>query len=373
MNPLVALAEHGQSVWLDYISRSLLRSGELLQLIETDGLRGVTSNPSIFKKAIADTDDYATDLEKLRRHPEMTTEDIYERLALQDVGAAADILLPVYQDSGGADGYVSLEVSPRLAHDTGGTIDEAMRFWKVLDRPNAMIKVPATEEGLPAITALLAEGVNVNVTLLFARDMYERVARAYLDGVRRYAEAGGPARRVASVASFFVSRIDSAVDGEIAAMADNDNGDGGQPPYDLMGRVAIANARLAYQSYLNIFSGDRWRRLAAGGARPQRLLWASTSTKNPAYSEVLYVEELIGADTVNTMPPETLAAYRDQGRPAPRIADGVDDARRALARLAETGIDLDAITDKLLIDGVRSFTEAYDELLRAVKDARAAA
>src|SRR5215471_12493210 len=316
MNPLTELAKYGQSVWLDYIRRSLITSGELKRLVDEDGLGGVTSNPAIFEKAIDGSDDYASAIQEISdRHPGLDAKEVYERLAIQDIQDAADVLRPVYDRTGSHDGYVSLEVSPELANDTNGTLAEARQLWKEVARPNVMIKVPATPAGLPAIRALISEGINVNVTLLFARDAYEAVAHAYIEGLEARLAAGQPLAHVASVASFFVSRIDTAVDALLEARLKTASG-ADQPRLErLVGKVAIANAKLAYQSYKRLFAEPRWQPLQARGAQRQRVLWASTGSKNPRYSDVLYVEELIGPETVNTVPPATLAAFRDHGRP----------------------------------------------------------
>lgn len=366
MNPLKALQDYGQSVWLDYISRHLLVSGELQRLIDEDGLRGVTSNPAIFEKAITDSTDYRDALTALAGQPLKATA-LYERLAIQDIQAAADILRPVYDHTDGADGFVSLEVSPHLAYNTPGTVAEAKRLWSLVERPNLMIKVPATPEGLPAIEQLISEGVNVNVTLLFAQDVYERVTQAYIAGIERRLAQGGDVRRVASVASFFVSRIDTAVDAIIAGrLKTAQDAQERALLQSLAGKVAIANAKLAYQRYKEIFRGARWESLASQGARRQRLLWGSTSTKNPQYRDVLYVEELIGPNTVNTMPPATLEAFRDHGRPRPSLEEDIVGAHATLVALERAGISLQQVTDNLLAEGVRLFAEPFDKMLDAL-------
>src|SRR5919108_1018200 len=314
MNPLRALQDYGQSVWLDYMQRHLITSGELQRLIDEDGLRGMTSNPAIFEKAISGSTDYAEALRVLSGR-NLDAVGLYEQLAIRDIQDAADILRPVYEELRRGDGYVSLEVSPHLAHDTEGTIREARRLWQTVERPNTMIKVPATPAGLPAIEQLISEGINVNVTLLFSQEVYERVAEAYIAGLQRRIAQGGDASQVASVASFFISRIDTAADAQVMArLKAAKSAQERTLLRSLLGNVAIANGKLTYQRYKAIFQGARWERLAALGARPQRVLWASTSTKNPQYRDVLYVEELIGPDTVNTMPPATLEAFRDHGR-----------------------------------------------------------
>lgn len=365
-SPVKALHDLGQSVWLDFIRRSLIESGELGRLVDEEGLRGVTSNPAIFEKAITGSSDYAEALAALDAEGEQSPERIYERLAIEDIRATADVLAPVYEDSRALDGYVSLEVSPHLARDTVRTIAEARRLWKAVDRPNVMIKVPGTREGVPAIRSLIEDGINVNVTLLFARDRYEEVVEAFLAGLEARAASGGDLTRVASVASFFVSRIDTAVDQILQDRLRTAEGAEPGRLEALAGQVAIANAKIAYQRYLALFSGERWERLAALGAQKQRLLWASTSTKNPAYRDVLYVESLIGPETVDTIPPATLEAFRDHGRVETTLTAGVDNARAVLDELGALGIDLDAVTDQVLEDGLRLFVEPFEKLLNAV-------
>jgi len=349
---LLALQKYGQSVWIDFISRDALASGELARMVEA-GVLGLTSNPSIFEKAISTGVTYDVDITDLARRGKSVPQ-IYEALALADIRAAAALLRPVYDRTDALDGYVSLEVSPHLAHDTAGTIAEARRLWAALDRPNILIKVPGTPEGIPAIAELIRSGINVNVTLLFALDAYEAAANAYLDGLTARAEAGGEVRNVASVASFFVSRVDTAVDKRLA----------GRPAgRSLRGRAAVANARLAYARFQEIFAGPCWEALAARGARVQRPLWASTSTKDPAYPDTLYVDELIGPHTVNTMPPQTLAAFSDHGRLGETITQGVVEAEALMGQLAALGIDMDDVTDELLRAGVKAFSDAFDQLL----------
>ncbi|HKV46377.1 MAG TPA: transaldolase, partial [bacterium] len=357
-NPLLQLQAFGQSIWLDLLRRGMIESGELRQLIEEDGLRGVTANPSIFEKAIAGSHDYDGAVGALARRG-LSAHGIYEALAIEDVQRAADLFRPVYEETGGGDGFVSLEVSPRLAHDTAGTVAEARRYWAALARPNVMIKVPGTPEGIPAIRELTRDGINVNVTLLFALDRYRDVAEAYLAGLDDRTAAGRPIDRVASVASFFLSRIDVLVDPGLETLIQA-GGAKGEVAQTLRGQVAIASAKVAYQMYKAVAGGERFRAIAARGGRPQRLLWASTSTKNPAYADVLYVEALIGPETINTLPPETIHAYRDHGRPAARLEERPDDARRVLARLSEVGIDLAAVTAQLEREGVEKFTAALD-------------
>jgi transaldolase / glucose-6-phosphate isomerase len=358
MNPLQQLGTFGQSPWLDYIRRNLMSTGELDRLIREDGLMGMTSNPAIFEKAITASTDYSEQLVALQQQKDLDPMAVYEALAIPDIQAAADAMRGVYDSTGGRDGYVSLEVSPFLAHDTQGTLRDARRLWATVGRPNVMIKVPGTAEGIPAIEELTAEGINVNVTLLFSQAAYEAVARAYLRGLQRAAE---PAR-IASVASFFVSRIDSAVDKQLKAALKNDP----ERLRQLKGKTAIANAKLAYQLYKELFSGPDWEALKSRGARPQRLLWASTGTKDPDYSDVMYVDELIGPDTVNTIPPATFDAYRDHGRPSATLEAGLADAKATMEAIAALGIRFEAITAELVRDGVKLFAEAFDKLLNAV-------
>jgi transaldolase/glucose-6-phosphate isomerase len=366
-NPLTELQRYGQSVWLDYIRRSLITGGELRRLLDEDGLRGVTSNPAIFEKAIAGSTDYEGQLKELTKRRDLDAKAAYEILAIHDIQDVADILRPIYESSGKRDGYVSLEVSPDLAHDTQGTLDEARRLWKAVDRVNVMIKVPATPAGIPAIKALIGDGINVNVTLLFAVEAYEAVAEAYIAGLETFAAKGGDPSRVESVASFFISRIDSAVDALIDARLKATESTLEQGLLKgLLGRVAIANAKLTYQRYKEIYTGPRWAALGNRGARTQRLLWASTSTKNPNFRDVIYVEELIGADTVNTIPPATYDAFRDHGRPQPSLEDDLEDAHHTMDTLAEVGIAFKPIADQLLADGVKIFVDAFAKLLGAV-------
>lgn len=360
MNPLRELAEQSQSIWLDYIRRTLMTGGELNRLIEEDGLRGMTSNPTIFEKAIAGSVDYDESLRKiLDGDPHLDIKSMYEALAIEDIQMATDIMRPLYDASRGDDGYVSLEVSPRLANDTDKTIAEAKRLWQAVDRPNLMIKVPATPAGVPAFEALIADGININCTLMFSLKHYEDIATAYIRGLERCKTP----ERVASVASFFVSRVDGVVDKALEA-----NGSPGAKA--LLGKIAVANAKLAYKRFEEIFGGDAFKALKQKGARVQRPLWASTSTKNPAYRDVLYVEELIGPHTVNTLPPATLNAFRDHGKVAPTLARNVEEAEAQIAKLAGLGIDLDAVTEKLQVDGVASFARSFEELLEALKKKR---
>ncbi len=367
-NPLKDLLKYGQSVWLDYIRRDLLTSGELKRLIEEDGVRGMTSNPAIFEKAIAGSADYTDILQSLRSRTDLDAKGRYEILAIRDIQDAADFLRPVYDSSKRRDGYVSLEVSPYLAHDTQGTIAEARRLWKTVARENVMIKVPGTAEGLPAFQQLISEGININVTLLFSRQVYEGIAEAYIAGLEQLAARGGDVSKIASVASFFISRIDNSVDAIVGARLKTTKDQREQEQLNsLLGKVAIANGKQAYVSYQKIFSGDRWKTLAAKGAQTQRVLWASTSTKNPAYRDVLYVEELIGQDTVNTIPPATLDAFRDHGRPRASLTEDVESANQTMETAAKLGISMREVTDKLTDDGVRLFAEAFGKLLEAVE------
>lgn len=370
INPLRALAAFGQSIWLDYIRRSSITSGELKRLIDEDGLRGVTSNPSIFEKAIAGSTDYDQAFASMTKSEDRDAKHLYEQLAIADIQAAADLLRPAYDETKRRDGYVSLEVSPYLANDTNGTIDEARRLWATVNRPNVMIKVPGTPAGVPAIQRLTAEGININVTLLFARAAYEAVAVAFTAGLEERVQAGQAIDHLASVASFFVSRIDTAVDNLLTAKIKSASDSTRGTFESLLGKVAIANAKLAYQMYLSRIETPRWRALAAKGAQSQRLLWASTGTKNPAYRDVLYVEELIGPDTVNTIPPATLDAFREHGRPRASLTEDIEGARATLSALETAGISLDEVTAKLLDDAVRLFADAFDKLLGAVERKR---
>ena len=364
-NPLKALADFGQSVWFDYIRRSMLTSGDLDRLIEEDGLRGVTSNPAIFEKAITGSKDYTDQVAELEKQ-NMDPMSLYEQLAIQDIQGAADRLKRVYDATKRRDGYVSLEVSPYLARDTKATMSEARRLWKAVNRPNVMIKVPATPEGVPAIEQLLSEGLNINVTLLFAQSAWESVANAYIRGLEKWAATGGDVGRVASVASFFISRIDSLVDSQLEAKMKAAVGAEKYNVEDLLGKTAIANAKLTYAKYKEIFSGPKWAALAAKGAQTQRLLWASTGTKNPAYSDVLYVEELIGPDTVNTMPPATYDAFRAHGVPKSSLDKDLQAAKDTMQSIKHMGINMEQVTAKLLDDGVKLFAEAFDKLLASV-------
>lgn len=368
-NSLKQLADYGQSPWLDYIRRDLFTTGELKRLIEEDGLKGMTSNPAIFEKAIG-SEHYKDSIAKLALEEGASAVSLYEKLAIEDIQTAADALRVVYDDTAKRDGYVSLEVSPNLADDAEGTLDEAKRLWKAVDRPNLMVKIPATAVGSDTIKQLISEGININVTLLFSRDSYRKVAEAFVAGLEIRASENVELNHVASVASFFVSRIDSLIDSQIEeelkdAASDEDK----MRLNNLLGKVAIANAKMAYEAYEEIFSGERWEKLSAKGAQTQRVLWASTGTKNENYSDVLYIEELIGKDTVNTIPPATWDAFRDHGNLRESLTANVEDARDTLANLEKAGISLEAATDKLLIDAVRLFVEPFDKMIAAVEKA----
>ncbi len=368
MNPLRSLSESGQSVWLDYIQRKLLATGELERLVEEDGVTGVTSNPAIFEKAVADSDDYDDVTARMGREGSADPKAVYEAIAMRDIREAADVLQSVYRETGRRDGYVSLEVSPHLAHDTEGTVAEARRLWNSVSRDNLLIKVPGTPEGVPAIERLIGEGISVNVTLLFAREAYEQVAQAYLRGLAKAAADGLDLGRIASVASFFISRIDTLADQMIEARLDAADETGKERLRALMGKVAVANAKLTYKRYKEIMQGEGWQALAGRGARPQRLLWASTSTKNPGYRDVLYVEELVGEDTVNTVPPATLDAFRDHGKVRKSLEEDVEGASETMAALERAGVSMQEVTDQLLEDGVRLFSEAFDKLLATIEE-----
>jgi transaldolase / glucose-6-phosphate isomerase len=368
VNPLIQLQTFGQSIWLDYIRRDLLKGGELQRLITEDGLRGMTSNPAIFEKAIAGSTQYQDFLDSLAGRSDLDAKGRYELLAIRDIQDAADLLRPVYQSTKKRDGYVSLEVSPYLGHDTAGTIDEARRLWKTVARENVMIKVPGTAEGIPAFRQLISEGINVNVTLLFAQGVYEEVAAAFIDGVEKFAATGGDVSKIASVASFFISRIDSLVDSLVGDQLKKETDAARKAKLQsILGKVAIANGKLTYEACQRIFSSSRWKALAAKGAQTQRVLWASTSTKNPNYRDVIYIEELIGPDTVNTVPPATLDAFRDHGKPRQSLTEDLDSARKTMADLASVGIVMKDVTDKLTADGVKLFADAFDALLAAVE------
>ncbi|MEI9982951.1 MAG: bifunctional transaldolase/phosoglucose isomerase [Aliidongia sp.] len=368
MNPLKALNRHGQSVWLDFMRRNLIGK-ELTKLLDEDGVVGITSNPAIFEKAIGQSADYDQQLATLFAEGDRAPWSLFEALAIRDIQMAADQLRPVYDATKRRDGYVSLEVSPYLANDTEGTVTEARRLWKAVDRPNLMVKVPATKAGVPAIRTLIGDGININVTLLFGLQPYLDVAEAYMSGLEHYAETHDDLGHIASVASFFISRIDSAVEAKIDAKLKSGEGDA-KALEQVKGKVAIANARITYQRYKEVFSTDRWGKLAERNAQTQRLLWASTGTKNPAYPDTLYIDQLIGPHTVNTMPPATMDAFRDHGTARTTIEDDLDGAARTLAALPKLGIKFDEITDKLVVDGVQLFADAADKLIEVVEKKR---
>src|ERR671918_205452 len=356
-SPLHQLSEHGQSVWIDFLSRDMLRSGELERMMREDAVVGVTSNPTIFQKAISAGDAYDDQLREVLRE-EREPKEIFIHLASKDVGNALDLLRRVWDEGGGRDGYVSIEVDPNLAYDTEATIAEAQRLHELIDRPNLFVKIPATKEGLPAIEEMISRGRSINVTLTFSLERYAEVAEAYVRGVGRLVEAGGDPGTIASVASFFVSRVDPEADKRLDEIGGHD---------ELKGKLAVANAKLAYQRYKEIFAGERWERLAEQGATKQRCLWASTSTKNPEYRDVLYVEELIGPLTVNTMPEETIQAFQDHGRVAETLEQGLDEARRTFERLEEAGVDYDDVTLTLEREGVEKFADSFAELLEGIR------
>jgi transaldolase len=360
MNPLRQLHDEGQSIWLDYIRRSLITSGGLKRLVTEDGLGGVTSNPTIFDKAITGSSDYDESLRSaLEANPAATATELFDRIATEDIQMATDVLRPVYDNTGGADGFVSMEVPASLANDTAGTIKEAHRLWKQVNRPNLMIKVPGTAQGIPAVEELLASGINVNITLMFSLAHYEAVAQAYVRGLKRTKEPS----KIASVASFFVSRVDTLVDEQLEKI-------GTPQALALRGKTAIANSKQVYQRFKEIFLGSNFKELANRGARPQRPLWASTSTKNPSYRDVIYVEELIGSHTVNTLPPATMDAFRDHGQVRPTLESDVQEALRVLSDIASVGIDLHAVTEKLQVDGVAAFDKSMSDLLKGLDKKR---
>jgi transaldolase len=359
------LESFGQSVWLDYIQRNMIRSGQLKNLIEHYGIRGVTSNPAIFEKAIDESNDYNDDINQLIKQGK-NAQEIYEILTIQDIQEAADVFRPLYDRTQGQDGYISLEVSPHIAHETETTINEARRLRKKVGRPNVFIKIPATAEGLPAIRQCISEGINVNITLIFGLPVYMKVANAYIEGLELRLAQGQSIKTVASVASFFLSRIDVLVD----KMLENEIERGNHPDIaqSLHGQIAISCAKVAYQMYKEIFGEERFRKLAEESARPQRLLWASTSTKNPSYSDIKYVEPLIGPQTVNTMPMVTVEAYRDHGKPASRLEEDAAQADHLLARLSEVGLSLDKIADQLEAEGIEKFIKPYDSLINKLNE-----
>jgi len=366
-NPLIELTKLGQSIWNDNIERKLITSGELKRLIDEDGLSGVTSNPAIFEKAIAGSDLYADQLRELATEGKSPME-IYEALAIRDIQMTADTLKEVYDRTGGTDGFVSLECSPLLANDTAGTIEEARRLWGLLDRNNVMIKIPGTQAGMPAIEQCIFEGININITLLFSLQAYEQTMEAYIRGLERRADENKPITNISSVASFFVSRIDTAVDKELERRIEQATDEAEKAKLQsLLGRIAIANAKVAYQRYKKIFHGERFAALKQNGAQVQRPLWASTSTKNPVYPDVYYVEALMGPETVDTLPPATIVAFRDHGRPRVTIETNMDEERTVLTRLEEVGISLDQVTAHVLADGVRLFVEPFEKLLKTIE------
>ncbi len=352
-NKLLKLREFGQSFWLDNISREILQSGYLKRLIDEDGLGGVTSNPTIFQKAMASGSLYDADMAAYASAG-MTTEQIFEKLAVADIQEGADLLRPVYDRYNGQDGFISMEVSPYYAHDTAGTIDQAVHYFTVIDRPNLMVKVPATPEGIPAIEELVSQGRNINITLIFSLDAYEKVAEAYIRGLERYSEQGGDVSKIASVASFFVSRVDTLVDKLLAGKPEEET---------LRGKAGIANSKMAYARFQRIFSGPRWEALAKRGAHVQRVLWASTSTKDPRYPDTMYPDALIGPHTVDTMPDKTIDAFRDHGHPALTITKDLDQAQKDIDALAAIGIHMDDVTQQVLDEGVKLFSDSFDKLL----------
>jgi transaldolase len=361
MDPILkATLDLGQSVWLDFISRELMDSGTLKRML-ADGIRGMTSNPTIFQHAISKGNDYDRDIEQGIEREE-TGPQIFEHIAVSDVGRAADLIRPVYDESNGTDGFVSIEVSPGNAYETDATIHEVKRLWDSVQRPNIMVKIPGTEPGLPAIRRMLAEGININITLLFSLEQYREVLEAYLQAMEERIEAGKPVERISSVASFFVSRVDSAVDKELSELK----------RMDLAGKAAIANACLAYRHFQQVNESDRWKKLAAKGANVQRPLWASTSTKDPSYSDILYVQELIAEHTVNTMPPQTIDAYRDHGQPRKSLLDNLKSADDILREIGKAGVDLDKITSALIEEGVKKFADSYDQVIDAIEEKKRA-
>ena len=370
MNPLVQLRTAGQSPWYDYIQRELITSGDLQAMIDQDGLMGVTSNPSIFEKAIGGSADYDEELQRVAAQV-TSVKDIYEALAIRDIQAATDVMSVVYESSKGRDGYVSLEVSPDLAFNTDGTIEEALRLWKTVDRANVMIKVPGTPEGLPAVEHLLSQGLNINITLLFSVKVYEDVAWTYIRGLEKFAANGGDVSKIASVASFFVSRIDTMIDTHLdAKLKDETNESKRKTLESLKGQIAIANAKVAYLVYQEIFSGAQFQALKQKGAKVQRLLWASTGTKNPQYPDTYYMDALIGPDTVNTIPAATFNAFRDHGTVKETLTEGVDEAKATMQSLADCGVSMADVTEALLKDGARMFGESFDQLMAVISRKR---
>ena len=367
MTKLHELNELGQSIWLDYIRRSFLDAGELQRWIDM-GLRGVTSNPSIFEKAIAGSQDYQEDLRQLAQEGR-SADQIFAELAASDIRQAADLLRPVYEESRGTDGFVSLEVNPALAYDTQASLDEARRLWSAVDRPNLMVKIPATEQGIPAIAQAISEGININITLIFSRSRYGEVISAYLQGLEQRLSLGLPVRQIASVASFFVSRVDTKVDKQLESILQQE-GPGADLAARLLGKAGVANARLAYRQFKEVFEGERFARLKADGAQVQRPLWASTSTKNPAYADIKYVQELIGPQTVNTLPQETLEAFLDHGEVRLTIDEDLDGLQRAVQSLEDLGISLEQVTQELEQEGVAAFAKSYEALMETIQNKR---
>ena len=368
VNPLLTIQKFGQSIWLDFIDRKMIMSGKLKNLIDEDGIRGVTSNPKIFKDAISEGEEYENDIRELAEKNKSTAE-IYQALTVDDIRRTADLFRPLYDASDRRHGFVSLEVNPHLARDIGGTLEEARQLWSALDRPNVFIKVPATVEGLTCIRQLISEGININVTLLFGLPRYREVAQAFIAGMEARSEKNQPLAHVASVASFFLSRIDVLVDPLLEKLIESGGGKADQARR-LRGQIAIASARKAYQIYKEIFQGPRFHELAQQGARPQRVLWASTGTKNPDYSDVKYVEALIGPETVNTLPKETMDAYREHGNPAPRLETELEKAAEMFRQLHELDIDIDEVTRQLVDEGIRKFNEPYDSLMTTLEKKR---
>jgi transaldolase len=366
MNTTLRLLDLGQSVWYDNIQRSLLKSGELAGMIQRGEIRGVTSNPTIFMNAITKSQDYDGSLLPLAGSG-LSAEEVFFHLAIEDIQAAADLFLPLYRQSGGGDGFVSLEVSPYLANDTSATLAQVKQLWERVNRPNLMIKIPATKAGIPAISGAIAAGVNVNVTLIFSLQRYIEVMDAYLSGLEQRVDDGLPIDAIASVASFFVSRVDTNVDARLQAIISAGDWRKERAP-SLLGKAAIANARLAYAEYKQVFSAKRFQKLKSGGGRVQRPLWASTSTKNPAYRDVMYVEELVGPDTVNTMPPQTLAAFLEHGLVRLSLEENLDGARQVLADMDALGVSMDEVTEELEVEGVKSFADAFTVLLDAIPE-----
>ena len=366
-NPLIELTKLGQSIWYDSIERKLITSGELKRLIAEDGLSGVTSNPAIFEKAIAGSDLYVDQLREVAETAN-SPQEIYEALAIRDIQTAADVMAEVYDRTGGKDGFVSLECNPILANDTQATIEETRRLWRLVDRRNVMIKIPGTAEGIPAIEQGIYEGININITLLFSLHAYDQTMEAYIRGLERRAAENKPIDNISSVASFFVSRIDTAVDKELERRIEQTaDAEEKEKLQSLLGRIATANAKLAYQRYKKIFHGNRFAAMKQKGAQLQRPLWASTSTKNPVYPDVYYVEALIGSETIDTLPPATLEAFRDHGRPRVSIEDNIEQEKAILARLEEVGISLDQVTEHVLTEGVRLFVEPFEKLLKTIE------